>query len=572
MSDVGEKNIQTQTRLRYCHPYDIKMQANHAEHLEKRKLNQLAPISRLCPEIFSNIFCQVRDSIRIPDPSVWAWRHARDCIGLITHVCHVWRDIAINTPALWAKIFVSVDDDIEWVQEMLRRSKQCSLSVLVSKPPESALSASEVVDPILNGLKNHIHRFHELWLLDIPIDDLRDFLSNSHTHRLEHLHIIPYHTSSDTSSETSETSETPSAARFTLSDNVLRVDSLQHLSIEDCGIDFHAAFLRSLTYLELVNIDEDCRLPCIEFVAVLAAIPGLEQLKLEGFLEENEVRGVGQDVTMITKTHLHIKYLHLTCHILEEMIQFLWTVILPSSCKLRLHIWPEGPEIAIGFQLINSWLSKHFQPAPSFRSFRSYLRSWRVEGGYIASDLGVTGFSDSELEGSHIGREFDKSLLSASVLLCHDSESEGELIDNIWLSFLKSLPLRNIVSWEVGRDDSTSLPDSVWVEIFATLKTLKTITIDSRSYATFFRVASPDSNKSTALPFPALSSVTVKAPCVKDYLSIVSSLDSRREAGLAPFNLVFYTDDINPHAITQLRKSTLNVQLHPWNISPSTVI
>ncbi len=170
------------------------------------------------------------------------------------------------------------------------------------------------------------------------------------------------------------------------------------------------------------------------------------------------------------------------------------------------------------------------------------------------------GFHDSELEGSG---EIDEALLSASVLLGHDSESEGELIDDFWRSFLKSLPLSNIVSFEVIHD-SVTLPDSVWVEVFAPLTTLKTITIDSNYYAAFFRIASPANlSNSISLPFPALSSVTVKAHCIEDYLSIASSLELRLGSGLAPFNLVLYTDNIKPDAIIRLRKSALNVQIHP---------
>jgi len=519
-----------------------------ATHLEKRKLNQLAPISRLYPEIFSTIFCHVRDSTIRPFPLVWTWGRTKDCIGL-THVCHAWRDIAINTPTLWAKIFISVEDHLEWVQEMLRRSKQCSLSILVYD--QSSLKA---VDPILHGLKNNMHRFSELTLLNITNHDLYNFFLNSHTHRLESLRISPHCIHSDD----------PSVARFTLSDNFLRVDSLRYLSIDHCSLDFQSALLHSLTHLELVDIDKDCRLSCMEFVAILATIPGLERLRLEGFLKVDEGEDVEAYVTRASKTHLHIKYLDLSCRILGEMEQFLCTLVLPSSCELRLRISHEGPEIPPGFQLITSWLSRHFQSAPSLHSFRSHLRRWG-ETCYVASDLQVTGSYDSELEpeGSHLGEQ-----LSASVLLFHDSQSDRDtkLTDDIRRSFLKSLPLSDIVSLEVV-DESVTLPDSVWVEVFAPLTSLKTIIINSNHYAAFFRIASPDSSNSIAFPFPALSFVTVKAHHVEDYLSITSSLDSRLEAGLALINLVFYTDNIKPDAIAQLRKSALSVQVHPLSSS-----
>ena len=128
--------------------------------------------------------------------------------------------------------------------------------------------------------------------------------------------------------------------------------------------------------------------------------------------------------------------------------------------------------------------------------------------------------------------------------------------DDFWRPFLVSLPLSNIVSL----DYCVTLPNSVWVEVFASITILTTIIIDSNDYAYLFDMVSPDLRNSLAiaLPFPALSSVTVKAPCIKDYPSIANSLDSRLEAGLP-------LDNIQPHAIGWLRQSAaLNIQIHSY--------
>jgi len=65
------------------------------------------------------------------------------------------------------------------------------------------------------------------------------------------------------------------------------------------------------------------------------------------------------------------------------MAQFLFSLVLPPSCKLRLNIWDEDVAIAPGFPLICAWLSRHFQPPPSSHegedSFQNYFRSVLVE-------------------------------------------------------------------------------------------------------------------------------------------------------------------------------------------------
>ena len=265
-------------------------------------------------------------------------------------------------------------------------------------------------------------------------------------------------------------------------------------------------------------------------------------------------------------THLHrIQYLSLSC-CTGEMAQFLFSLVLPPSCKLRLNIRDEDVAIAPGFPLICAWLSRHFQPPPSSHegedSFQNYFRSVLLEDNMGDYKLAVTGFYEVIESGPLPVSEkiSDGALLSVSVLWYPPEEPSES--DDFWRLFLKSLPLSNIVSLGVY-DDSVTLPDSVWVEVFATVTTLKNVIIDSNDYAAFFDIASPNS---IALPFPALSCVTVQAPCVKDrdYPSIDSCLDSRLEAGLPPFKLVLYTNDIQPRAITWIRESALNIQIHRY--------
>ena len=259
-------------------------------------------------------------------------------------------------------------------------------------------------------------------MLQIPNVDLHKFFSNSHrdTHRLEYLHISTlYHWQDiETSSSHTSSSNESSSGTFTLSDNVLHIDSLRHLRIDRCGLDFHAAFLHSLTHLELFNINEDCRLPCSDFVAVLATIPALEILHFSSGSLDDEVDDVEEYVA--SKIRLHrLKYLRLSCPT-GEMAQFLCSLILPPSCKLRLRFFlDDDAAIAVSFPLICSWLSRHFQPPPSSppsyegeESFQNYFRSFLIDN--IVGEPAVTGFY--ELEIPHLWEREERALLSISLL------------------------------------------------------------------------------------------------------------------------------------------------------------
>ncbi|EAU87508.2 hypothetical protein CC1G_11727 [Coprinopsis cinerea okayama7 len=82
----------------------------------KRKRNELAYISRLPPELMASIFKQ--------------YRHSTTGIRWIkgtTHVCRLWRQIALDCPPLWSHMGTSMKSDC--LEAMLDRSKQSALRI-----------------------------------------------------------------------------------------------------------------------------------------------------------------------------------------------------------------------------------------------------------------------------------------------------------------------------------------------------------------------------------------------------------------------------------------------------------
>lgn len=56
----------------------------------------------------------------------------------ITHVCRRWRDIVLSSPHFWVDLPI---DTPKWVQEMVKRSKDCGLTI------NACISGSDAVRP-----------------------------------------------------------------------------------------------------------------------------------------------------------------------------------------------------------------------------------------------------------------------------------------------------------------------------------------------------------------------------------------------------------------------------------------
>jgi len=85
--------------------------------------NSLAPISTLPPELLARIFrfLTLEDLGRFGVP-VKFWFKA-------THVCRHWRQVALDDSSLWARVTVTESSSLDWVSEMLTRSRNEPLDV-----------------------------------------------------------------------------------------------------------------------------------------------------------------------------------------------------------------------------------------------------------------------------------------------------------------------------------------------------------------------------------------------------------------------------------------------------------
>lgn len=114
-------------------------------------------ITGLPVEIFIRILLEAAftwndDATESQDPNCpYAWI-------VVTHVCHYWRTVALDTPSLWTRIFASVAGS-DCLRAFLERSKQLPLDVFAFAVYTQAINNNSKVSSALRTLLPECYRF-----------------------------------------------------------------------------------------------------------------------------------------------------------------------------------------------------------------------------------------------------------------------------------------------------------------------------------------------------------------------------------------------------------------------------
>jgi hypothetical protein len=281
--------------------------------------------------------------------------HGLQCIKdwvVVTHVCHLWREVALDTTLLWCHIDV-LPPLQSWIPELLRRSKQSPLTVILE------WSSHQLAHDGLEQVRMHFGRVREL-VLECPVTTTLHEVFLSKFQNLESLEI-------------SRSTLRP----FTLNDShLIGAECIRRLILRSCSIDWKSKFLQGLTHLRLVDLPDSGTFGCHDFTLVLSKIPALETLHISGiqFPQEENIK-----IHQASKVHLqNLQQLSVNCP-LSEIAQFLPCLILPRSCKLHIFAQNEYDKVCDRFRVILSWISNQLRvptaSSPTSDSGHEHIRS-----------------------------------------------------------------------------------------------------------------------------------------------------------------------------------------------------
>ncbi|KAF9564251.1 hypothetical protein CPC08DRAFT_705425 [Agrocybe pediades] len=226
--------------------------------------NTYAPISRLPPELITLIFDwykkveSISTKFQYSQPLRWT---------RCTHVCRLWRTIALNSPTLWTDIDLN---HLNWAKEALVRSRMAALKIsfqLMGFPGDN--STTELAKDIIrqgSRLKDLSIRSHRPARGKIE-EILRSFpRSTPNLQSLEITHV----------SRSTKIICLPS-------DRLCDAEKLQRLSITGCGIDWvhHILNKKTLTVLKLVNITSTSTISMPQFLQSLGDMRSIQTLELK---------------------------------------------------------------------------------------------------------------------------------------------------------------------------------------------------------------------------------------------------------------------------------------------------
>lgn len=277
-------------------------------------MNQLTPINRVPPEVLLQIFSWAT-LIDKPMSRYLGW------IQTITHVCQLWRHIALESATLWTTIRTNMGTN--WAEEMLRRSRSATVEIHHG-------SSSEL--PEDNFLVRYLQSRDTMQ--NVRVIDLRgqsqllEHLS-APAPSLETLKIIYYEPYSVRSDDP-----------FALPSNIFasHAPKLQEIYLSHCSIPWDSPIFHHNLILLTIHSQISETTPYVsQFEGLLKRTPLLEELTITHAIpsaSSSRLRSVDPVVEL-----LRLKVLSL-CGDIPDMLQVLERVAIPPTTTLKLIYHP----------------------------------------------------------------------------------------------------------------------------------------------------------------------------------------------------------------------------------------
>ncbi|KAI0055736.1 hypothetical protein BV25DRAFT_1842781 [Artomyces pyxidatus] len=272
----------------------------------RRIKNSHVAVSRIPVEILGYIF-----SFYKKHPPAWV---------AITHVCHLWREVALSSPLLWSDI---VTYNLPWMEETLARSRAVPISLSMRIQPGTL---ANVIPSVITHTLPHITRVKEIVIHGTAISSYVQPLLECEIPKLEVLELCE------------------TWAHFSIGDRIpfggQKPLQLRSLRLQKCSFMWPTPlFLSStLTELKISHMLPKDRPGLPEICEVLATLPKLKTLVLFDVIctspSSTGVVDMSADASKVSLPYL--KSLSFASSKATDIAAFLSRLSVPTSSSLHL--------------------------------------------------------------------------------------------------------------------------------------------------------------------------------------------------------------------------------------------
>ncbi|KII94151.1 hypothetical protein PLICRDRAFT_417465 [Plicaturopsis crispa FD-325 SS-3] len=285
-------------------------------------------ISTLPPEILGHIFLYT-----IADE-----RDSLACVP-VSHVCTLWRAIALDLPRLWARI---PTDKPLWASEMLLRSKSAPLSILLARDaPTGTLRPKQreniVFDParrLRHSLDHIFYSAHAARIEDLCVHGVDTSYAQDIIRRLVSAAALPLRLHLDCSATMRDwPQDEGSSALFDPVLSPLFTSHLHTLRLKACPISWDLPPLPRIETLHISYLFDHTRPTLASLLDFLARTPSLGSLELVGSLPLTSSPPAPDSRKSVHLAALRSLRLGGTA---DELVYFLRSVTFPRVTDLRI--------------------------------------------------------------------------------------------------------------------------------------------------------------------------------------------------------------------------------------------
>jgi hypothetical protein len=226
----------------------------------KSRRNTLSPVSSLPPEVFAAIF----SLLCLPGIPSLGGKPGKNLARLrVSHVCHQWREIALNQPLLWSHVNF---DTLSWAgaAEVLVRAKSVPL-YLESRLSDRYWGDGKIFQNELQSRIRHLRIRADRYRTYLLRSTLKGLVSPAPT--LEYLSVF-------SSEEFTEEMFIPD----TLFNGC--TPRLSCLELRNCNISWKSPLLKGLKYLDIRTPSRNARPKLAVWLDALSKLPQLKALTL----------------------------------------------------------------------------------------------------------------------------------------------------------------------------------------------------------------------------------------------------------------------------------------------------